>query len=186
MTVNQSQWPQRWLMTDERLGSRLWDAVEQLPARAGIIFRHYSLNDVDRLELGRELARVAADGGLVLAVAGNAALAAQLGASFVHNPDGPAGLPCSMAVHDEAQARAAREAGAALAFVGPIHPTRSHPGRLVLGEDHAVRLAKISGCPAIALGGMNEARFAALQSAHPGAFHGFAGIDCWLNQARTL
>jgi thiamine-phosphate pyrophosphorylase len=117
---------------------------------------------------------------LVLGVAGNTALAERLGASFVHNPDGPGELPCSMAVHDEAQARAAREAGAVLAFVGPIHPTRSHPGRPALGEERAVRLARIAGCPAIALGGMNEARLAALESAHPGAFHGFAGIDCWL------
>ena len=180
MTVNQSHWPGRWLMTDERLGSRLWEAVERLPARAGIIFRHYSLNDEDRLELGRELARFAAKGELVLGVAGNAALAEQLGASFVHNPDGPGELPCSMAVHDEAQARAAKKAGAVVAFITPVHPTRSHPGRPALGEDQAVRLAKIFGRPAIALGGMNEARFAALESAHPGAFHGFAGIDCWL------
>ena len=180
MTVNQPQWPGRWLMTDERLGSRLWEAVERLPARAGIIFRHYGLSDEDRLELGRELARYAAKADLVLGVAGSAALAERLGAAFVHNPDREGDLPGSSAVHDEAQAHAARERGAVLAFVAPIHSTRSHPGRPALGEDQAVRLAKIAGCPAIALGGMNEARFAALESAHPGAFHGFAGIDCWL------
>jgi hypothetical protein len=28
---------------------------------------------------------------------------------------------------------------------------------------------------------MNAARFDKLELAYPGLFHGFAGIDCWLN-----
>jgi hypothetical protein len=41
-------------------------------------------------------------------------------------------------------------------------------------------LARKLDCPAIALGGMNAARFNALEQAYPGQFYGFAGIDCWL------
>lgn len=183
MAANQPPWPRQWLMTDERLGDRLWGAVERLPAGSGIIFRHYSLGEADRLELGLDLAKRAREQNLLLGVAGSRQLAAQLGAALVHNPEGPGVLPASMAVHNQAAARAAREAGAALAFIAPLFTTRSHPDRPALGIDRAVGLAVLAGCPAIALGGMDELRFAELESAHPGAFHGFAGIDCWLKSA---
>ena len=116
----------------------------------------------------------------MLAVAGSRQLASELGASLVHNPDGPGSLPCSMAVHDRREALDAKAAGAVLAFIAPIHPTRSHPDATHLGPDRAAELARIAGCPAIALGGMDEARFEALQAVTSGAFHGYAGIDCWL------
>ena len=180
MATNQSSWPRRWLMTDERLGDRLWEAVERLPKGAGVMFRHYSLGDTDRLELGRRLARYAAELGLVLGVAGSRELAGELRASLVHNPDRRGVLPASRAVHNEVEAEAAREAGAVLAFIAPIFPTRSHPELVAMGPKRAAKLAGLAGCPSIALGGMDEARFAGLESAHPGAFHGFAGIDCWL------
>jgi thiamine-phosphate pyrophosphorylase len=168
-------------MTDERLGDRLWEAVDRLPEEAGIIFRHYSLDADGRLELGLRLAERAADRGLVLGVAGSRELAARLGAVVVHNPDGPAELPTSMAVHDEIEARAAREAGAVLAFIAPVYATRSHPDRPALGVDRAVQLARSAGRPAIALGGMDEQRFAVLGER---GFHGYAGIDCWLEPSR--
>jgi thiamine-phosphate pyrophosphorylase len=177
MAANQPLWPWQWLMTDERLGDRLWEAVDRLPSGAGIIFRHYRLADRDRLALGLKLARSASERNLTLGVAGCGQLAARLGAALLHNPDQPGALPCSMAVHNEVEARAANEAGAALAFIAPVHATRSHPERPPLGPDRAVELAALVGCPAIALGGMNESRFLALRE-H--GFHGFAGIDCWL------
>lgn len=180
MAANQPPWPRQWLMTDERLGDRLWGAVERLPAGSGIIFRHYSLGNSDRFELGLELARRAGERKLALGVAGSRKLADRLGAALVHNAESPGGLPSSMAVHNEAEARAARRAGATLAFIAPVFATRSHPDRPALGIDRAAELAALAGCPAIALGGMDELRFAELESAHPGVFHGFAGIDCWL------
>jgi thiamine-phosphate pyrophosphorylase len=164
-------------MTDERLGGRLWEAVDRLPSGAGIIFRHYRLADPDRLALGTELARRARQRSLTLGVAGSGQLAELLGAALLHNPDRTGPLPWSLAVHNEAEARAANEAGAALAFIGPVHATSSHPGRPSLGQERAVELAAMVGCPAIALGGMDESRFLALRER---GFHGFAGIDCWL------
>jgi len=62
--------------------------------------------------------------------------------------------------------------------VSPVFATRSHPGRPALGAEEAARLAGIAGCPAIALGGMDRARFRAVAA----AFHGYAGIDCWLKE----
>jgi thiamine-phosphate pyrophosphorylase len=177
MAANQPLWPRRWLMTDERLGDRLRQAVDRLPAGAGIILRHYHLGEPERLELGLELAGLARQRGLLLGVAGSRGLAEALDAAIVHNPDGPGDLPASMAVHDEAEARFARESDAALAFIAPVFPTRSHPDRRALGIDRAAELAAIAGCPAIALGGMDESRFRALSRR---GFHGYAGIDCWL------
>jgi thiamine-phosphate pyrophosphorylase len=118
---------------------------------------------------------------LTLAVARDVFLADSLAAQLVHNPVAdPGGLPCSMAVHDDRQARAAEAADAALTFVAPIFATRSHPRAQALGAEPAAHLARLGGCPAIALGGMNAERFAELDAAHPGLFHGYAGIDCWL------
>ena len=181
MAANQPPWPREWLMTDERIGDRLWEAIEALPhGRGGIVFRHYSLDGRDRRQLGGRVAEAARRRGLVLAVAGSCRLAEELQAALIHNPDGRTPLPISMAVHDEAQAEAAKLASAALVFVGPVHATRSHPGTAHLSQLRAAKLAQAAGCPAIALGGMDAARFNELQAATSGSFHGFAGIDCWL------
>lgn len=181
MAANQPSWPQQWLMTDERIGEHLWEAIERLPqGNAGIVFRHYSLVEEDRLELGARIAKAASERALVLVVGGSPLLAERLGAALLHNPKGAARLPISLSVHDEADAEEARMLGAALAFVSPVHGTRSHPGAASLGPGRAADLARRLNCPAIALGGMDAAKFDMLEQAHPGLFHGFAGIDCWL------
>lgn len=182
MAANQPPWPREWLMTDERLDERLWEAVEALPKGAGIVFRHYSLTNEARHDLGLRLAEIARGRDLVLAVARSKDLAERLGAALVHNPNEPGAKPCSMAVHDEQQAVAARSAQAVLAFVGPVFLTRSHPETPALGVDRATTLARQAGCPAIALGGMNRARFEELKSS---GFYGWAGIDAWLGGIKT-
>ena len=182
MAANQPLWPREWLMTDERMADRLWEAIEALPTGAGIVFRHYRLNDEDRFALGRAIAEIARTKDLLLAVAGSRSLAERLGAAMVHNPDKAGEMPWSMAVHDEQQALSARSAEPVLAFVGPVYPTHSHPTAEAIGADRAAALARQAGCAAIALGGMDRKRFALLESTHPGAFHGYAGIDCWLSR----
>ena len=184
MTANQPPWPREWLMTDERIGDRLWQAIERVPPGGGVVFRHYSLEPAQRLKLGKSVAAAAEARQLVLSVAQDVELAGEMGAQLIHNPMGPAPQPFSLAVHDEAQAHQARLAGAALVFVSPVFRTRSHPGSSALGAEEAARLVKIASCPAIALGGMDAARFRELEAAHPGAFHGYAGIDCWLRPSR--
>ena len=177
MAANQPPWPRDWLMTDERMSERLWEAIGRVPAgTGGIVFRHYSLGLEERLELGKRIAEVAHARKLVMAVAADSRLAEQLGARLVHNPLEPSELPSSRSVHNEREARAAREEGAALVFVSPIYPTRSHPDAPALGTERAARLAKLAACPAIALGGMTFGRFWELGD----DFHGWAGIDAWL------
>jgi thiamine-phosphate pyrophosphorylase len=180
MEANQPPWPREWLMTDERIGDRLWEAIDALPKGAGVVFRHYATADEERAALARRVATACRDRGLLLAVAGSRALTNAVEAALMHNPDSGCELPLSLAVHDEAEARTARLSEAALVFIAPIFPTQSHPGAPALGMEKAAELAAMAGCPAIALGGMNTERFRQLELAHPGAFHGYAGIDCWL------
>ncbi len=78
-------------------------------------------------------------------------------------------------VHSVAQARRARQAGAAAVFVSPVFATRSHPGTEHLGERRARAIGRVAGVPLIALGGMDERRFRKLSG-----FHGYAAIDAWL------
>jgi thiamine-phosphate pyrophosphorylase len=177
MAANQPPWPRDWLMTDERMGERLWEAIGRVQSgTGGIVFRHYGLGPEERLELGKRVAEVAHARKLTLAVAADPRLAKRLGALLVHNPLMPTPLPASRSVHDEQEARAACEEGAALVFVSPIYRTRSHPEAPALGSERAARLARLAGCPAIALGGMTFGRFWELGD----DFHGWAGIDAWL------
>lgn len=179
MTDRQRPWPRSWLMTDERLGEHLWAAIDRLtPKESGIVFRHHSTAPEPRSAIGRRIADICARRGFTLAVARDEGLARTLGAALVHNPaELPVRLPFSRSVHSLDEAQAAREAGAALVFVSPVHPTRSHPAAKPLGKPLALRIAKTAGVPAIALGGMDRRKFAGLQR---DGFYGWAGIDAWI------
>ncbi|WP_264797959.1 thiamine phosphate synthase, partial [Acidocella aminolytica] len=62
----------------------------------------------------------------------------------------------SASVHNEAQMRRARRAGAELVFISPVFPTASHPGAVVLGGAGWRRLARQAGrIKPYALGGIN-------------------------------
>lgn len=179
MTPRQRAWPRQWLMTDERMGDRLWEAVARLPdGDGGIVLRHHPIPCSQRRALAVDLAAACADRGLTFGVARDSELAEAVGADFVHNPETVGSGPFSMSVHDMGQAEDARRRGAAMVFISPVFPTRSHPGAAALGLDAATALAKAAGAPAIALGGMSVAVFAALP---PGTFYGWAAIDAWLS-----
>ena len=182
MTARQRDWPRAWLMTDERMGEKLWTAIDRLPIKhSGIVFRHYSLAEDVRATLARRVADICHRRSLALAVAGDEDLALAVGADLVHNPpEPPLRLPFSQSVHSLGEAETARVAGAAIIFVSPIFRTRSHPGTKSLGRPLAARIAQAAGMPAIALGGMDALRFARLQR---DGFYGWAGIDAWLGDA---
>ncbi|MEA3047365.1 MAG: thiamine-phosphate pyrophosphorylase [Sphingomonadales bacterium] len=165
--------PRLWLMTDERQGESLFDAVARLPAGAGIVFRHYSLAAAERRALF-ERVRDAAPGPVLLA--GPAEQAAAWGADGSHGRGRGFGLR-SAPVHDHAQIRAAERDGAALLFLAPVYPTSSHPDARPLGLARFAWLARRTRLPVIALGGMNAARGRRLASF--GAY-GWAGIDAWI------
>ena len=178
MNSRQTDWPRHWLMTDVRMGERLWDAIDRLEhARGGIVFRHYSLPAETREMIGRRVADLCRKRKLTLAVAKDANLARRLGAQLVHNPtENVADLPFSRAVHSIEEAEAARAEGAAIVFVSPVRPTRSHPDRESLGKVEAAKIARAAGVPAIALGGMDRLAWMGMRD----VFHGWAGIDAWM------
>jgi thiamine-phosphate pyrophosphorylase len=165
--------PKLWLMTDERLGERLWDAVSRLPRGSGIIFRHYATPLPERRVMFARLSRIARRRGLVLLRAGNARLGAH--ASGVHN--GPARARLSTrSAHDRMDAVAACRSGAAAIFVSPVFATRSHPGAAALGPLRAAAIGRGLGLVMIALGGVDANRFQRLKRL---GFHGWAAIDAW-------
>jgi thiamine-phosphate pyrophosphorylase len=183
MAANQPQWPREWLMTDERMSDRLWEAIEALPPGAGIVFRHNATPEAERAALARRVARLCEGRGLMLAVARNIDLATSLDAALVHNPmTGPGLLPLSRSAHSADEAQAAIDAGASLIFLSPIHWTRSHPELQALPRDTARQIVAASPVPVIALGGMNRARFNELEG---DGYYGWAGIDAWLGEIRT-
>jgi thiamine-phosphate pyrophosphorylase len=165
--------PRLWLMTDERLGDSLFAAIGRLPREGGIVFRHYGLAGPERRRLFDRI-RAAAEGRLLL-LAGPWRDARAWGADGSHGRGPGEGLRTTP-VHDEAELRAAESAGAALVFISPVYPTRSHPGAPALGDDGFLALARSTTLPAVALGGMNVARGRALMAR--GAY-GWAAVDAW-------
>ncbi len=154
-----------WLFTD---GRRLADprgAVGRLPrGLAGVVLRHDS--EPGRAALGRALARICRARRLALVVAGDARLAAALGAG-VHLRGGRwpgmvrprRGLVTSSA-HSLPELRRAARAGAGLAFLSPAFATASHPDVAAMGPVRWAALARRARLPVLALGGItgNSAR----------------------------
>jgi len=185
-----------WLFTDERAATPLARLASLLPPGSGIVVRHDGLAPGARWRLFRHLARIARARQLSLLLAGPPALARRWGADGVHlrrQGDSAAAqarrldLVRTMAVHDRAEARAARRAGAQAVFVSPLHPTRSHPGAPTLSAAEWLRLARLAGGRAVALGGMTSARARALRRRAAGsgiAVPGWAAIDAWDDQGK--
>jgi thiamine-phosphate pyrophosphorylase len=167
--------PRLWLMTDERQGEGLFDAVARLPAGAGIVFRHYSLAREARRALFERVSSAA--GGRLLLVAGPADQALAWGAGGSHGRGPGEGLRSAPA-RDLAEIRAAEAAGASFIFLSPVFATRSHPERAPLGPAGFAALSRRTALPVVALGGMNAARAERLAGAY-----GWAGIDAWGERA---
>ena len=162
-------------MTDERQGEGLWAAIQRLPRGGGIVFRHYGLPPETRRALFRQVRSAARRRGLMLLLGGDAATAAAWGADGWHGRGRGPGLH-SAPVHDRRELRAAERSGAALLFVSPVYPTRSHPGAPFLGEEGFARLTRQASRPVVALGGVDGMRARRLRLL--GAY-GWAGIDAW-------
>ena len=165
--------PRLWLMTDERLGEGLFEAMARLPDGAGIVFRHYRLDPARRRVLFDEVRRRAGDRGQLLLLGGPAEEARTWGADGSHGRGPGEGLRSAPA-HDRAELRAAEAAGADLAFLSPVFATRSHPGVPALGARRFDALAAQARLPVIALGGMDARRFRLLNEAY-----GWAAIEAW-------
>lgn len=163
--------PRLWLMTDERMGDALWDALERLPRGGGVVFRHYGLAPAERRALFAKVLKVARRRRLVLIRAGAQPMRGESGAHGAYGP----GLRTAPA-HGRSEAIAALRAGADAVFVSPAFPTRSHPGARALGRVRFGLLARGLGVPVIALGGMDARKAASLR---PFGIYGWAAIDAW-------
>lgn len=183
--------PKIWLFSDERLGIGMAELAVLLPPGSGIVLRHDSLAAGARWRLLRRLRRTARTRGLVILLAGKPDTAKRWGADGVHlRQSAPRcaaqarrlGLLVTTPVHDRREARRARRAGVDGVFISPLHPTRSHSDAPALGRAAWLRLARLSGAQAVALGGMTPERARALNRAsriNPG----WAAIDAWEGKA---
>jgi thiamine-phosphate pyrophosphorylase len=165
MPLRQASLPSIVLMTDERMGEALWEALERLPRGAAVIFRHYDLPPKARRALYERVRAVARRRGLSLLLAGSSRQAVAWKADGAHDrsPHRRSSRPLlrSAPVHDRAGLRAARHAD--LRLVSPVYATRSHPGQRALG---IVRLGLLLGRERrgiVALGGMTRERARALR-----------------------
>ncbi len=173
--------PPLLLMTDP---ARLPDpcrAAELLPAGSGVILRAYDPPELERL--AHRLAAIARRRRLVLLIAIDAALAAEVGAAGVHLPEALAGQAASVrrrgdwlvtvAAHSLPALRRAARAGADAALLSPVFQTASHPDRPPLGPHQFAALVRRAGLPVYALGGVTEVKAPLLLAS--GAI-GIAGI----------
>lgn len=164
--------PRLWLMTDARIAGALPRIMAALPPRSAVVVRPYALGDAADERAVRAFRRIARAKRHLLLLAGRGDARAYDGR---HGFGGcMKGRPLSVPVHDRREAGRARRAGAEVVIVSPVYPTRSHAEARPIGRRGFRSLAAQAGGRAIALGGMDAARFRYLR--FDGA-HGWAGID---------
>ena len=174
MTRRHLALPRIWMLTDERQGDALWDAIDRLPKGAGVVVRHYSLPEKARQAMARRIARQ----GIFVAYSGSENAARRAGAQAVYGAaKRPGRLPRLFPVHNRREIIAAERAGAALLLLSPVFSTRSHPDAHPLGVFCFGGLAQTTRIPVIALGGMTPNRFKRLE---PFGAKGWAAIDAWV------
>lgn len=174
------------LMTDQTRVPDPAAAVRALPRGSAVILRHTEAKA--RAALARALVEIADASGLILLIAADAPLAAEIGAHGLHLPEARAREAAhwralkpswiiTAAAHSARALSAARIAGADAALLAPVFATPSHPDREPLGLLRARLIAARAGLPVYALGGVNAQTVARLQHA---TFAGIAAIEALL------
>jgi thiamine-phosphate pyrophosphorylase len=187
VTPRAARLPSLILMSDTR---RLPDperALSFLPRGSAVIFRHYDAPD--RAARARRLVAVARARGVRVLIAGDARLAAAVGADGVHLPEGlarrgPGPWPCwrrkgwlvTAAAHSLVALFRAARSGADAALLGPVFPTASHPERPALGAVRLALFAQASPLPVFALGGISLLAARRLQDARLAGIAGISGL----------
>jgi len=121
--------PKIWLMTDERLGDDLLPAIQRLPARSGVIFRHYHLDAAARKFLFGQVMRMCRRRGHVLLLAGDERTAIRWHADGFHQRSRRAArLRHSAPVHDAREIAVMKAARQDLVCLSPIFATNSRHG----------------------------------------------------------
>lgn len=169
--------PRIWLMTHERFGDDLLPAIQRLPFKSGVIFRHYATDAIARQRLFRQILRICRKRGHVLLLAGDERQARSWHADGHHQRSPRRGKSIhSAAVHNAAEIASMKAHAPDLLFVSPVYATNSHAGQRPLGPLGFCRIANMVGKSSIiALGGMSRQK-ASLMSRH---IHGWAAIDAF-------
>lgn len=174
------------LMTDDTRDADWLAAAAALPAGSAVVVRHRDARK--REALARSLRAVCARGRVRLLIADDAALALRVRADGVHVPQAQlARIPglrarharwlLTAATHDAASVVAAERLGADAVFVSPVFATASHPGGQTLGRVRFAALAARVRIPALALGGIDDARLGELA---PARVAGAGVIGAWI------
>jgi len=168
--------PKIWLMTDPRIDD-LAAAINRLPKRSGIVFRHYGMARTERRLLFRQVKRLAKRGRHTLILADRPEVAKYWGADGVHSRSAhrSTGLR-TVAVHSAREAALARRIGADLIFASPVFATRSHVGAKALGRARLGLMIGIQRHRTISLGGMDAGRAKSLSALK---LYGWAAIDAF-------
>jgi thiamine-phosphate pyrophosphorylase len=161
--------PHRILLTDSVRIEDPRDAVRALPARSGVILRHYNVSD--RAGLARELLAICRTKKIPLLVAGDPSLARAIGADGLHLPEDmlthglghwrrwliPGAFLC-VAAHSPKALRKAALASASFALLSPVFQTESHPGSKTIGIHRFANWTSNAQLPVYALGGVTHQR----------------------------
>jgi thiamine-phosphate pyrophosphorylase len=159
--------PDIWLISDARNDTVLEAALAKLPRGSGFIYRHYHLDDAERVARFQKLAHLARKHSHLVILADSAMTAREWGA------DGIYGAPRALyprridmvhlaTAHDLAEIGLANRYGADAVLLSPVLATRSHPDASSLGTTRFRMLALHAQMPVIALGGMTANRANAL------------------------
>jgi len=169
--------PRIWLMTDERFGNDLLPAIQRLPLKSGVIFRHYATDEGAKRRLFGQILRICRKRGHLLLLAGDERQARSWHADGHHQRSPRRGKAVhSAAVHNVAEIAKVKAYAPDLLFVSPLYTTNSHAGQRPLGPLGFRRLARmVRSSAVIALGGMNRQK-AQLMSRQ---IQGWAAIDAF-------
>ena len=145
--------PRQWLIVTDPSGTT-WKTVRKLPAGSGILLILSEVPARDRERLLRRLRHLGRNRSLtILDERGDI-----------------------MRVHDRRELRRALLHRTPFILLSPIYPTASHPDWSPLPRMRAAALARLAGRRLVALGGMNERRFAQVRAL---GFQAWAGISAF-------
>jgi thiamine-phosphate pyrophosphorylase len=173
-------WPKIWVVSDRRNDAALELILRRLPRGSGLIYRHYHLAPAERRARFVILAALARRHGHLVALAGapREARRWRADASYGAPARGPGPrLVTAHSLREIARARGAGGAEGAAIVLSPVFTTRSHPGARPLGPLRFRLLARRSGLPVIALGGMTASRARRVGAARWAAIDGLNPKD---------
>ena len=170
-------------MTDGTRTPDLQAALQSLPPKVGVIFRHYDAPD--RAALAGECFTACREQRRFFSISGDWRLAVRLGADGIHLPEHHMHVAARLrqsfpnkimttSVHSRRALAKASQSGAHAALASPVFATTSHPGTRPLGVVTFATWCQASDIPLYALGGVNRNSVQRLWGT--GAV-GIAGID---------